>query len=68
MRMRVDVANQIRGVLKRCGLIASKGGSPPFAERVPTLAAGGPSQEVVEAMLALGGALARRSQFLAGGS
>src|SRR5690349_10718186 len=40
VRMRVDLANQIRGVLK------------PFAERVRTLVAGGPLQEVAEALLA----------------
>ena len=52
VRMRVDLANQIRGVLKPFGLIAGKGGGQPFAERVRTLVAGGPLQEVAEALLA----------------
>jgi len=51
VRMRVDLANQIRGVLKPFGLIAGKGGGQPFAERVRTLVAGGPLQEVAEALL-----------------
>jgi len=52
VRMRVDLANQIRGVLKPFGLIAGKGGGRPFAERVRTLVAGGPLQEVAGALLA----------------
>ena len=52
VRMRVDLANQVRGVLKPFGLIAGKGGGQPFAERVRTLVAGGPLQEVAEALLA----------------
>jgi transposase len=52
VRMRVDLANQIRGVLKPFGLIAGKGGGQPFVERVRTLVAGGPLQEVAEALLA----------------
>jgi transposase len=52
VRMRVDLANQIRGVLKPFGLIAGKGGGQPFAERVRALVAGGPLQEVAEALLA----------------
>ena len=51
VRMRVDLANQIRGVLKPFGLIAGKGGGQPFVERVRTLVAGGPLQEVAEALL-----------------
>lgn len=51
VRMRVDLANQIRGVLKPFGLIAGKGGGRPFVERVRTLVAGGPLQEVAEALL-----------------
>ena len=51
VRMRVDLANQIRGVLKPFGLVAGKGGGQPFAERVRTLVAGGPLREVVEALL-----------------
>jgi transposase len=52
VRMRVDLANQIRGVLKPFGLVAGKGGGRPFAERVQALVAGGPLQEVAEALLA----------------
>ena len=52
VRMRVELANQIRGVLKPFGLAAGKGGGRPFAERVRTLVAGGPPQEVAEALLA----------------
>ena len=52
VRMRVDLANQIRGVLKPFGLVAGKGGGRPFAERVRSLVAGGPLQEVAEALLA----------------
>jgi transposase len=52
VRMRVDLANQIRGVLKPFGLIAGKGGGRPFAERVRTVVAGGPLQDVAEALLA----------------
>ena len=52
VRMHVDLANQIRGVLKPFGLIAGKGGGRPFAERVRALVAGGPLQEVAGALLA----------------
>ncbi len=34
VRMRVDLPNQIRGVLKPFGLVAGKGGGQPFVERV----------------------------------
>ncbi len=51
VRMRVDLANQIRGVLKPFGLVAGKGSGQPFIERVRTLVAGGPLQEVAEALL-----------------
>ncbi len=51
VRMRVDLANQIRGVLKPFGLMAGKGGGRPFTERVRRLVAGGPLQEVTEALL-----------------
>jgi transposase len=37
VRMRVDLANQIRGVLKPFGLLAGKGGGQPFIERVRAL-------------------------------
>jgi len=33
VRMRVDLANQIRGVLKAFGLVAGKGGGQPFIQR-----------------------------------
>jgi transposase len=52
VRIRVDLANQIRGVLKPFGLVAGKGGGRPFTERVRTLIADGPLQEVAEALLA----------------
>lgn len=42
VRMRVDLANQIRGVLKPFGLVAGKGGGRPFVERVRNLVADGP--------------------------
>ena len=51
VRMRVDLANQIRGVLKPFGLIAGKGGGKPFMERVRALVADGPLQNVAEALL-----------------
>ena len=34
VRMRVDLANQIRGVLKPFGLMAGKGGGQAFAAKV----------------------------------
>jgi transposase len=37
VRMRVDLANQIRGVLKPFGPLAGKGGGQPFIERVRAL-------------------------------
>ncbi len=52
VRMRVDLANQIRGVLKPFGLIAGKGGGQPFIARVRALVAGGPLEQVAEALLA----------------
>ena len=51
VRMRVDLANQIRGVLKPFGLVAGKGGGRSFVDRVRTLVAGGPFQEAAEAVL-----------------
>jgi transposase len=51
VRMRVDLANQIRGILKPFGLVAGKGSGRPFMERVRSLVAGGPLHEVVEALL-----------------
>jgi hypothetical protein len=38
----IDLANQIRGVLKPFGLLAGKGSGRPFIERVRALVAGGP--------------------------
>jgi transposase len=52
VRVRVDLANQIRGMLKPFGLVAGKGGGRPFMDRVRSLVAGGPLQEVAEALLA----------------
>jgi len=52
VRLRVDLANQIRGVLKPFGLVAGKGGGRLFVERVRTLVADGPLREVAEALLA----------------
>ena len=51
VRMRVDLANQIRGVLKPFGLMAGKGGGQAFADRVRALVADGPLQMVAEALL-----------------
>jgi transposase len=51
VRMRVDLANQIRGVLKPFGLIVGKGGGQPFMERVRALVADGPLQNVADALL-----------------
>ena len=51
VRMRVDLANPIRGVLKPFGLVAGKGGGRPFVQRVRTLVADGPLQEAAEALL-----------------
>jgi len=64
VRMRVDLANQIRGVLKPFGLIAGKGGGRPFAERVRALVAGGPLQEVAGALLAAWQALGEQIAVL----
>jgi transposase len=52
VRMRVDLANQIRGMLKPFGLVAGKGGGQPFMARVRALVADGPLQDVAEALLA----------------
>jgi transposase len=50
VRMRVDLANQIRGVLKPFGLVAGKGGGRAFVERVRSLVAGGPLSSQVAAL------------------
>jgi transposase len=52
VRMRVDLANQICGVLKPFGLVAGKGGGRPFVERVRSLVMDSPLREVAEALLA----------------
>jgi transposase len=52
VRMRVDLGNQIRGVLKPFGLVAGKGSGRPFVERVRALVANGPLLQVSEALLA----------------
>jgi transposase len=52
VRMRVDLANQIRGVLKPFGLIAGRGGGLTFIDRVRALVANGPLRVVAEALLA----------------
>jgi transposase len=49
--MRVDLTNQIRGMLKPFGLVAGKGDGQPFIDRVRTLVADGPLKDVVEALL-----------------
>jgi transposase len=53
VRMRVDLANQMRGILKPFGLIVGKGTGQPFETRVRERAAAVPSlQPVLEALLA----------------
>jgi transposase len=64
VRMRVDLANQIRGVLKPFGLVAGKGGGQPFVERVRTLVVGGPLQEIAEALLSAWQAINRQIGML----
>ena len=50
--MRVDLANQMRGILKPFGLIVGKGGGQPFETRVREQAAAVPSLlPVLEALL-----------------
>jgi transposase len=55
VRVRVDLADQIRGVLKPFGLVAGKGGGRAFVDRVRSLVAGGPLEPVAEAVLAAWG-------------
>ena len=52
VRMLVDLADQIHGVLKPFGLVAGKGGGRPFVERVRSLVVDSPLREVAEALLA----------------
>jgi transposase len=49
--VRVDLGNQIRGVLKPFGLVAGKGVGKTFAAKVRSLVADGPLQDVAEALL-----------------
>jgi transposase len=51
VRMRVDLANQIRGVLRPFGIIAGKGSGQPLMNRVRTLVANSPLRELVEALI-----------------
>jgi transposase len=51
VEVRVDLINQIRGVLKPFGLVAGKGGRQPFIDRVRELVADGPLKDAVEALL-----------------
>jgi transposase len=48
---RVDLGNQIRGLLKPFGLLAGKGEGKTFAEKVRSLVPDGPLHDVVEALL-----------------
>ena len=64
VRMRVDLANQIRGILKPFGLLAGKGGGQPFMQRVRSLVAGGPLQEVAEALLSARAAVSKQAATL----
>src|SRR5919112_4274879 len=47
--LRVDLGNQIRGLLKPFGLLAGKGEGKTFAEKVRSLVPDGPLHEVTEA-------------------
>jgi transposase len=49
--LRVDLGNQIRGLLKPFGLLAGKGVGKTFAEKVRSLVPDGPLHEVAEALL-----------------
>lgn len=51
VEVRVDLINQIRGMLKPFGLVAGKGGRQPFMDRVRELVADGPLKDAVEALL-----------------
>jgi transposase len=52
VRIGVDLANQVRGVLKPFGLAAGMGPGRPFVERVRNLVADSSLREVAEALLA----------------
>jgi transposase len=64
VRMRVDLANQIRGVLKPFGLVAAKGGGQPFVDWVRTLVTGGPLVDVAEALLSAWQVVSRQITLL----
>ena len=64
VEMRVDLTNQIRGMLKPFGLVAGKGGGQPFIHRVRTLVADGPLKDVVEALLSALQAVSRQIGIL----
>ena len=49
--LRVDLGNQIRGVLKPFGLLAGKAVGKTFADKVRSLVTDGPLHEVAEALL-----------------
>ena len=49
--LRVDLGNQIRGILKPFGLLAGKGVGKTFAEKVRSLVPDSPLHDVVEALL-----------------
>ncbi len=51
VEVRVDLINQIRGMLEPFGLLAGKGGHQPFIDRVRDLVADGPLKDAVEALL-----------------
>ncbi len=55
VEVRVDLINQIRGMLKPFGLVAGKGGRQPFINRVRELVADGPLKDAVEALLTVVG-------------
>ena len=63
-RMRVDLTNQIRGVLKPFSLVAGKGGSQPFIYRVRELVTNGPLKDVVEALLTASQAISQQIGLL----
>jgi transposase len=63
VEMRVDLTNQIRGMLKPFGLVAGKGGRQPLIDRVRPLVGDEPLKDVVEALLIALQASAGQSAF-----
>ena len=61
VRMRVDLANQIRGVLKPFGLIAGKGGGRPSPSGCGSWSRAGRCEDVAEALLAAWEAIGEQS-------